>query len=479
MGEALGRIHATRNTPYAKVNTEETHGQPEYAQKHHCQNPENAERFGRKVEVMFKFSLTVLFLVLPMIPLFGQSPANNTNASSTAAAAVNAIGVDLLDVISPADANALLSPYSIESALAMTWTGADGQTREEMSRVLHLHGEDTEIAGAFAALQAQLDSMVQNSVRDSERMAKYGRTNDAMVLDAANRLFGEKDYDFRPPFLNLLKTTFNAPFQPMDFVHDYTGARKTINDWVADKTRNRIQDLVPEGALAASTRLVLVNALYLKTPWADPFSESATQPLPFHVRGGDPAEVPTMAIQKNFGYVKTNGMTVVSVPYKGNELQFLILLPDDTNGLAKLEAGLTAEKLADWANLPNQSVKLFLPKFKMQPPTLELGNALKKLGMSSAFDVPPGSANFDRMAVRKPNDYLAISDVLHKTFIAVDEKGTEAAAATAVVMLGRSAVMRPVQPVEVRVDHPFLFAIQHRASGACLFLGHVADPRSQ
>ena len=428
---------------------------------------------------MFKFSLTVLFLALPMIPLFGQSSTTNTSASSTAAAAINAIGVNLLHVTSPTDANALLSPYSIESALAMALVGADGATREEMLRVLHLHGDDKEVAGAFAALQTQLDSMVQNSARESERMAKYMRTNDPMVLDVANRLFGEKDYAFRPAFLDLLKTTFNAPFQPMDFVHDYTGARKTINDWVADRTRNRILDLVPEGALAASTRLVLVNALYLKTPWADPFSESATKPLPFHVRGRDAVDVPTMSIQKNFGYVKTNGMAVVSVPYKGNELQFLIILPDDTNGLAKVEAELTAEKLAGWANLPNQSVKLFLPKFKMEPPTMDLGNALKNLGMTTAFDLPPGSANFDRMAARKPNDYLAISDVLHKTFIAVDEKGTEAAAATAVVMLGRSAAFKPVQPVEVRVDHPFLFAIQHRASGACLFLGHVADPRSQ
>lgn len=427
---------------------------------------------------MCKFTLLLLlFVVVPMLPLFGQPSPTLVTASTVAAPAINAIGVDLLRGTSHADQNALLSPYSIETALAMTYVGADGKTREEMGRVLHLNGADAEIAGAFQSLQGQLDSIVQNGAREAERMKQFGQTNDAIALDVANRLFGEKDYDFRPAFLDLLKTSFDAPFQPMDFVHDHTGATKTINDWVADKTKNRIQNLVPAGALNDATRLVLVNALYLKTPWQNPFPESATQPLPFHVRGGEAVNVPTMNIQKNFGYTKTNGVTIVSVPYQGNELQFLIILPDETKGLAALESGLTAGQLSGWANLPGQSVKLFLPKFKMQPPTLALKDALEKLGMTTAFDKPPRSANFDRMAPRKPNDYLCISDVFHKTFISVDEKGTEAAAATAVAMIGARAIMRPVEPVEVKVDHPFLFAIQHRSTGACLFLGHVVDPR--
>jgi serpin B len=426
---------------------------------------------------MFKITLILLFTILLMIPLFGQPSPSGPNASSVATPAINAIGVDLLHVTGRADQNALLSPYSIETALAMTYAGADGKTRDEMGRVLHLNGDDASVADAFSVLQGQLDSVVQNSVRDSEQMKQFGRTNDAIVLDVANRLFGEQHYTFRSEFLDLLKAKFNAPFQAMDFLHNYTAATKTINDWVAEKTKDRIQDLVPAGALSATTRLVLVNALYLKAPWAEPFSEQTTKPLPFHVRGDEDANVPTMNIQKNFGYAKENGVTIVSLPYRGNDLQFLIILPDDTNGLAGVEAGLSADKLTKWGTLPNQPVKLFLPKFKMQPSTLLLAKALQKLGMTTAFDIPKGSANFDRMAPRKPDDYLAISDVLHKAFISVDEKGTEAAAATAVVMVGRSAVMRQPEPVEVRVDHPFLFAIQHRASGACLFLGHVADPR--
>jgi serpin B len=426
---------------------------------------------------MFKFALMLLFIVLPMIPVFGQPSPTLLGAGLIAAPAVNGIGVDLLHVTGHPDQNALLSPYSIGTALAMTYVGADGKTRDEMARVLHLRGDDAQLAGAFSTLQGQLDSVVQNSARDSEQMKQFGRTNDAIILDVANRLFGEQHYTFRPAFLDLLKTQFNAPFQPMDFRRNYTAAGKTINDWVAEKTKDRIQDLVPSGALSATTRLVLVNALYMKAPWQEPFSDQTTKPLPFHVRGGEAANVPTMNIQKNFGYAKADGLTVVTVPYKGNELQFLIILPDDTNGLAGVETELTADQLAKWAMLPNQSVKLFLPKFKMQPSTMLLAKALQQLGMTTAFDIPKGSANFDRMAPRKPDDYLAISDVLHKTFISVDEKGTEAAAATAVVMVGRQAIIRQPEPVEVKVDHPFLFAIQHRASGACLFLGHVVDPR--
>jgi serpin B len=428
---------------------------------------------------MIKFALMLQLVVLPMIPLFGQQSSIATSATTLAAPAINAVGVDLLHATSHVDQNALLSPYSIETALAMTYAGADGETREEMARVLHLNTDAARVAGAFSALQGQLDSLVQDSVRESEQMKQYGQTNDPIVLDVANRLFGEQHYTFRPEFLDLLKTTFNAPLEPMDFRNNSAEATKRINSWVAQKTKDRIQNLVPNGALGRRTGLVLVNALYLKAQWAEAFPERATQPLPFHVHGAEAKNAPTMSIQKSFGYTRTNGVTVVSVPYKGNQLHFLIILPNETNGLARVEAGLSAEQLAAWASLPNQTVKLFLPKFKMQPATLPLGNALQKLGMKSAFNIPEGSANFERMAPRKPDDYLYISDVFHKTFISVDEKGTEAAAATAVAMARAAGIMRPQEPVEVKVDHPFLFAIQHRASGACLFLGHVVDPTAQ
>jgi serpin B len=428
---------------------------------------------------MLKFLPVIAVLLTIGLTMCAQAfAAGAPSPGQMAADAINSLGIDLIHTTARANANALISPYSVETALVMTYAGADGQTRAEMQRVLHLSDDDAQTHRSFAALQRGLDAVVQQSAERAARMKSYGGTNDTITLAVANRLFGQQGYDFRPAFLDLLKTNYDAPFQPMDFLHDAPGATKTINDWVAEQTHQRIQNLIPNGALDAMARLVLANAVYFKAPWEYPFSESATAPQPFHANGGDAANVPTMSIQKSFGYAKENGLTIVSLPYNGGDLQFLIILPDDVNGLAKAEANLKSSQLAEWSKLPARDVKLFLPKFKIAPPTLPLGEALQTLGMTTAFDKPRGSANFDRMAPRRPpNDYLYISRVLHKTFLDLDEKGTEAAAATAVVMMGRSVMMQRPQPVEVRVDHPFLFAIQHRESGACLFLGHVPDPR--
>jgi serpin B len=180
-----------------------------------------------------------------------------------------------------------------------------------------------------------------------------------------------------------------------------------------------------------------------------------------------------------FGFAKREAFIAVSLPYVGNDLQFLVLLPDDVNGLRALESKLTASMLAECAKLETrEELDLHLPKFKFEPPTIALAENLQALGMKGAFDIPRGSANFDGIAPRKPNDYLYISNVFHKTFIAVDEKGTEAAAATAVVMMRATAMAGPKpKPIEVRVDRPFVYAIQHVPSGVCLFLGRVTDPR--
>jgi serpin B len=180
---------------------------------------------------------------------------------------------------------------------------------------------------------------------------------------------------------------------------------------------------------------------------------------------------------KNFGYARHEGFTVVGLPYAGNELQFLVLLPDDINGLRGLESKLSAAVLASCAKLQKRDVDLYLPRFKLEPPTITLAKQFEALGMKTAFDQPKGSANFDKIAPRTPDDYLYISQIFHKTFIAVDEKGTEAAAATAVAMLAGSAFRPAPPPIEVKVDRPFVYAIQHVPSGVCLFLGRVTDPR--
>jgi serpin B len=406
--------------------------------------------------------------------------ATGTTDFDLAATATNQLAVDLHRQLATDDGNLCVSPYSIENAMAMAFAGSDGETREEMARALHFRNEGNAVPASFAALQHSLEEMTTKTAELVKESKRFGGPSEPITLNIANRLFAQKGYDFRKSFLALVKENFGGAFEPLDFVHDSSGATRHINKWVADQTHDRIRDLIPAGALNETARLVLANALYLKAPWADPFSEPETQPEPFHVRGGTPVNVPTMQKRsENFGYAKHDGFTAVSLPYSGADLQFLVLLPDDVNGLRALESKLTSELLAGCAKLEKRDVNLHLPKFKLEPPTMALAEQFETLGMKSAFDQPPGSANFDKIAPRKPNDYLYISQIFHKTFIAVDEKGTEAAAATAVAMVATSAPMRnpPPPPIEVKVDRPFVYAIQHVPSGVCLFLGRVTDPR--
>jgi serpin B len=396
-----------------------------------------------------------------------------------AAKATNKLAVDLHRQLATGDDNLCVSPYSIQSALAMTYAGADGETRSEMARVLHFSANDGGVPASFFALQRSLEEMSAKTAELVKQSKKFGGPSEPITLHIVNRLFAQNGYKFREAFLALVKQNFGGAFEPLDFIADPAAATQRINKWVAARTHDRIRDLIPGGALDKTTRLVLANALYLKAPWANEFSQNVTQPEPFFVHGSAPADVPMMRkTDKHFGYARHEGFTVVSLPYAGDDLQFVVLLPDEINGLGKLESKLTGDMLAGCAKLEKRDVDLHLPKFKLEPPTITLAKQFETLGMKTAFDQPQGSANFDKMAPRKPNDYLYISQIFHKTFIAVDEKGTEAAAATAVAMMAATALRSPPPPpIEVKVDRPFIYAIQHVPSGVCLFLGRVSDPR--
>ena len=402
------------------------------------------------------------------------SAADNPSA---AAQAVNALGLDLLAKGTDANANALLSPYSIQSALAMTYAGAAGETRTQMAKVLHYPEDETALHQSFTDLQKALEAVTKTTAERAKIAKDQGGPGEPFVLTVANRLFGQDGYAFRQPFLELVKDRYRAPLEMMDFIHDADKERLKINGWVEEQTHKRIRDLIPANGLNDETRLVLVNAIYMKAPWAETFSEGTTQPLPFQVKGNETLKVPTMRRTAHMGYAQREGYQVITVPYIGGDMQLLVLLPDAKDGLAAMEAKVTPDILSGCAKPGTSEVELFLPRFKMEPPLFKLGKVLCSLGMAGAFDKPQGSANFDRMAPRKPNDYLYISEVFHKTFLALDEKGTEAAAATAVVMMRATAFIEKPKPLEVRVDRPFLFAIQHRPSGTCLFLGRVTDPR--
>src|SRR5437867_4187883 len=418
------------------------------------------------------------FLILHVFGALLVAMANGATNFELAAKATNELAVDLHRQLARGDENLCISPYSIENALAMTFAGADGETRTEMARVLHF-GTESDVPASFSTLQQSLEQMSAKTAELVKESKKFGGPSEPITLNIANRLFAQRGYHFRDAFLSLVKQNFGGAFEPFDFVADPAAATLRINKWVADQTRDRIRDLIPGGALDKTTRLVLANALYLKAPWASEFSEYATKPEPFFVHGGGPSDVPMMRkTSDHFGYARHEGFTIVSLAYAGDELQFVVLLPDEVNGLQSLESKLTGELLAQCAKLQRREVDLHLPKFKLQPPTIALAENFEVLGMKTAFDKPHGSANFDKIAPRKPNDYLYISQIFHKTFIAVDEKGTEAAAATAVTMMAAMAMTSPPPPpIEVKIDRPFVYAIQHVPSGVCLFLGRVTDPR--
>jgi len=392
-------------------------------------------------------------------------PALAADLSPLAATATNALGADLLRR-EPNGANVVLSPYSIQLALAMTFEGAGGETRAQMKKALH-YG-DADVGAAFAALNKSLASMQARSETNQSR------GGDPIALHVASRLFGQKGIAFKKPFLELVADKFGATLEPLDFAKDPAGAAEIINAWVAKQTSDRIRNLIPENATGSLTGLVLANAIYLKAPWDAPFEKNGTQSQPFHLADGKSVSVPTMIKSADVGYAKREGFAAISLPYAGGELRLLILLPDAPDGLPALEKNLDGKTLSGFAQLQPTRAKIHLPKLKIEPPSLNLNDALQALGMTDAFDAR--SANFDGITPAGGPDALHISDVFHKAFLSLDEQGTEAAAATAVIMMFRSAPP-PEAPLELRIDRPFLFAVQHTPSGACLFLGRVADPR--
>lgn len=425
--------------------------------------------------------LTILFMLSMLHSLLGApAPA----VADPAAASVNALGLDLLRHESKPDANFLVSPYSIQSALAMAYAGADGATRQEMANVLHYPREDTSLHNSFARWRKEIEEVVRRSEEYSKRSSQYS-TNDPLALNIANRLFGQSGYGFREPFLNLLNDVYAAPFESLDFRKSPAQAARHINDWVETQTRQRIRNLIPDSALSDLTRLVLINALYLKAPWNYPFEVSATKPDAFYVNGDQRIEVPMMHQTDDLPFAQGNGFVAVMLPLS-YPFHVVVFLPGRQTGLAQFEKQLSSNLLVGNLKWQERSVTLSLPRFKLEPATLPLSDTLQKLGLKTAFDIPLRSANFDRIAPRRPDEYLFLSQVFHKTYLNVEENGIEAAAATAVAVAAAAGIHEPPKPVEVRVDHPFFFTILARSTAdpqresrnpICLFLGHVTDPR--
>jgi serpin B len=377
-----------------------------------------------------------------------------------AALSVNQLGLGLLRQQSPGK-NAVLSPYSVDDALAMAWEGARGETREQMAQVLGYPKVDG--SAPLASLSKEVAKISSQRQRFMEPELK---ASELPRLDIACRIFAQKGFAIQPSYLDLMRKDYGSPLELVDFAANPEGAAETINAWVADSTKNRIDKLVSSEDVAGAS-LVLANAIYFKACWQKAFDKGSTKPRSFHLADGESIAVPTMTEQTEVGYRRGKGYTVVSLGYEVSRLMFLIILPDDPAGLSKLENEIDAKTLIELSRIEGRECIIRLPKFKLEPPTLQLSDALKKLGLANVFG---SKGNFDGIA---PG--LFISQVLHKAFISVDENGTEAAAATAMVGFGAAPVAQI--PTVVRIDHPFLFAVQDIETGACLFLGRVTDPR--
>ena len=422
--------------------------------------------------------LVAVVLSFASLPAATRPPAPPTEI----VVAINSLGLDLYrqQVKSANGANLLLSPYSISTALAMTYAGSGGATREEMQRVLHLPADHTATGAAFQALHRALAELVKQSEQWEVKAKEYGEDTTPLQLASANRLFVQQGFLLRKKFIDDTSRYFESALAELDFKHNPARAREVINEWVAGQTHDRIPEVLPVGQPTTKTRMALVNALYLKAAWENAFDEHLTKDEPFHLSRTHEAPVPTMLARRHFGYAKEHGFSVVTVPYQTGSLQLVLFVPDQPDGLATIEKKLTPQKLTECARTGTREVILHLPRFKLEPATVPLGKTLQALGLKTAFDQPESSANFDLMAPRTADGYLYIGEVFHKTWLSLDERGTEAAAATVVLMSFAATGMPskpPPPPIEVKVDRPFLFAIEHVDSGACLFLGRVMDPR--
>ncbi len=349
--------------------------------------------------------------------------------------------------------NIFLSPASISTAVAMTYAGARGETATQIAAALHYTLDANTLAGDFGSLIADLNSAGQGNYS----------------LSLADALWGQQGFSFLAPFLNLMQADYGGGLQQVDFQNATEAARQTINNWVAQETNNKIQDLIPEGMLDPLTKLVLTNALYFKGQWATPFNANLTQNAAFTLGSGSQVQVPTMHATESYRYMQSDGFQVLELPYAGNRLVMDVLLPSAGSGPAGLDVSQLPADLSGWLQgLTSQQVEVSLPKFQMTT-QFNLNQQLEALGMTDAFGP---QADFSGISTNPLN----ISSVVHKAFIDVDETGTEAAAATGVGMIF-AAIAMPITPsVVFNADHPFLFLIRDTQSGSVLFMGQVADP---
>lgn len=379
------------------------------------------------------------------------SPSNTTEIVT----ANTGFALDLYQRERTRPGNLFFSPYSISTCLGMAYAGARGQTATEMAHVLHFNLPQAQMAPGFADLVQQMQA---------------DRETKAFTLDIANSLWCQEGFPFIPSFLQLARNDFGAEARQVDFAAQAGPVCQEINSWVAQKTQDKIKDLLAPDQITPDTRLVLCNAIYFKGKWASPFDAKATHQAPFSIGGGQQVQASFMTRTFEIRSKPIDDFVALTLPYTSNQLSMVILLPKDPDGLPALEQRLDSVKLRQWlASLdaaPEKKTELYVPKFKLNL-RLELAPTLSAMGMGLALSKNADFSGISRMPA------LYISDVVHQAYVDVNEEGTEAAAATGTIMRLAAAVER----ISVlRVDHPFLFLIRENRTGSILFLGRVMDP---
>jgi serpin B len=388
--------------------------------------------------------------------IFGSSPDARSAQRQSLVEGNTAFALDLYGQLKSSPGNLFFSPYSISTALAMTYAGARGDTEMQMGRVLHFGQDQPQLHASFGELQRQL----------SEASEQEG-----IELSIANALWAQKGYPFLPAFLDNAKSQYQANLNQADFRSSAEAARGEINRWVAQKTKDKIQDILPPRSVTEATRLVLANAIYFKGVWAKPYDKAETSTQPFHLSTTRQAEVPLMHHFDDVRYMEESDFQAVELPYKGGGLSMVILLPRRVDACGNLENRLTPSLLSRLlSQMKMQKVEIFLPRFKLESRFDRLANTLASMGMPDAFGP---KADFSEMDGTR---LLYFSGVYHKAWGEVNEEGTEAAAATVVAALGSAAAKPPPPPPVFRADHPFIFFIRDTRAGSLLFAGRLADP---
>jgi serpin B len=396
----------------------------------------------------------------------GAAPARSQGDDMTMlVAGNNAFAFDFYrQAAGQGDANLIFSPFSISQAFGMLWAAARADTAQQIADTMHYSLAQDELHPAFATLLSDL----------SERETAGGDgEGERLQLNIANALWAQQDFPFREAYIDLVRESYDGGLFLADFVGTPDQAREDINAWIEDETKEKIQDMLAPGAVGTDTRMVLVNAIYFNGAWLHPFEEFATQDDTFTLLDGSTVTVPMMSQQESLGYMQGEGFQAVELPYFGGDVAMLIVLPD-AGQFEAVRSGLDADQFdAIREALASETVQLTMPRWEFES-SLDLKTALAAMGMGDVFDRDRAdlSGMFDPAAV---GENLLVSAALHKAYIGVDEAGTEAAAATAIIVGVTSAPVQ-VELIELRLDRPFIYTIVDRQTGSILFLGQVMNP---